>query len=83
MVWQGLSNGLDENMDKKLEIHFNITLLDLECDLVSVDVWDILGTNLQNITKNVEKWQTDAESCGKSVFSPHLVGFHSSRQNMH
>ena len=52
--------GLDENMDQKLELHFNITLLDLECDLVSVDVWDMLGTNLQNVTKNVEKWQTDA-----------------------
>ena len=52
--------GLDENMDQKLELHFNITLLDLECDLLSVDVWDMLGTNLQNVTKNVEKWQTDA-----------------------
>lgn len=52
--------GLDENMDRKLELHFNITLLDLECDLVSVDVWDMLGTNLQNVTKNVEKWQTDS-----------------------
>ena len=51
MVWQGLPNGLDKN----LEIHFNITLLDLECDLLSVDVWDMLGTNLQNVSKNMEK----------------------------
>ena len=38
--------GLDENIDQKLELYINITLLDLECDLVSANVWDILGTNL-------------------------------------
>jgi hypothetical protein len=41
---------------------------DLHCDYVSVDVWDALGTNRQNVTKNVDKWQLD-ELGTKRVFS--------------
>jgi protein disulfide-isomerase-like protein len=48
---------LDENTEPQLRLNFNITMLDLNCDYVSVDVWDALGTNRQNVTKNVEKWQ--------------------------
>jgi protein disulfide-isomerase-like protein len=48
---------LDENDQPQLRLNFNITMLDLHCDYVSVDVWDALGTNRQNVTKNVEKWQ--------------------------
>lgn len=48
---------LDENTQPQLRLNFNITLMDLHCDYVSVDVWDALGTNRQNVTKNVEKWQ--------------------------
>lgn len=48
---------LDENTQPQLRLNFNITMLDLHCDYVSVDVWDALGTNRQNVTKNVEKWQ--------------------------
>ena len=48
---------LDENTQPQLRLNFNITMLDLNCDYVSVDVWDALGTNRQNVTKSVEKWQ--------------------------
>jgi len=48
---------LDENTQPQLRLNFNITMLDVNCDYVSVDVWDALGTNRQNVTKNVEKWQ--------------------------
>ena len=48
---------LDENTQPQLRLNFNITMLDIHCDYVSVDVWDALGTNRQNVTKNVEKWQ--------------------------
>jgi len=48
---------LDENSQPQLRLNFNITMLDLHCDYVSIDVWDALGTNRQNVTKNVEKWQ--------------------------
>eukprot|EP00537_Pseudo-nitzschia_pungens_P002672 CAMPEP_0172359856 /NCGR_PEP_ID=MMETSP1060-20121228/3977_1 /TAXON_ID=37318 /ORGANISM="Pseudo-nitzschia pungens, Strain cf. cingulata" /LENGTH=482 /DNA_ID=CAMNT_0013081657 /DNA_START=661 /DNA_END=2109 /DNA_ORIENTATION=- len=48
---------LDENTQPRLRLNFNITMLDVHCDYVTVDVWDALGTNRQNVTKNVEKWQ--------------------------
>jgi len=50
---------LDTNSDTLLRINFNITMMDLACDFVSVDVYDVLGTNTQNMTKNIEKWQLD------------------------
>lgn len=62
------SINVDENTEPQIRLNFNITMLDLHCDFVSVDVWDALGTNRQNITKNVDKWQLD--STGKRrVFS--------------
>lgn len=59
---------LDENSQPELRLNFNITMLDLHCDYVSVDVWDALGTNRQNVTKNVEKWQL-SESGDVRLFS--------------
>ena len=53
------SIALDDNEETQIRLNFNITLLDLHCDYVSVDVWDALGTNRQNVTKNVDKWQLD------------------------
>jgi thiol-disulfide isomerase/thioredoxin len=52
---------LDENTQPQLRLNFNITMLDLNCDYVSVDVWDALGTNRQNVTKSVEKWQLSSD----------------------
>jgi len=59
---------LDENTQPQIRLNFNITLLDLNCDYVSVDVWDALGTNKQNVTKNVDKWQLD-ENGVRRIFS--------------
>merc|ERR1719446_278200 len=59
---------LDTNADTQLRINFNITMMDLACDYASIDVYDVLGTNTQNITKNVEKWQLD-ENGIKRIFS--------------
>jgi len=59
---------LDENDQPQIRLNFNITLMDLHCDYVSVDVWDTLGTNRQNVTKNIEKWQLD-ESGQRRIFS--------------
>jgi hypothetical protein len=53
------SIAIDENTQPQIRINFNITLLDVNCDYVSLDVWDALGTNRQNVTKNVDKWQLD------------------------
>jgi len=59
---------LDENTQPQLRLNFNITMMDLHCDYVSVDVWDALGTNRQNVTKNVEKWQLDNDG-RRRIFS--------------
>ncbi len=50
---------MDENPNSQLRVNFNITMHDLSCDYASVDLWDTIGTNRQNVTKNVEKWQLD------------------------
>lgn len=57
---------LDDNTDPQIQLNFNVTLYDLHCDYVSVDVWDVLGTNKQNVTKNIEKWQVDADGRRKT-----------------
>ena len=62
------SIALDENDQPQIRLNFNITLMDLHCDYVSVDVWDTLGTNRQNVTKNIEKWQLDEEG-NRRIFS--------------
>jgi hypothetical protein len=62
------SIAVDENTEPQIRLNFNITLLDVHCDYVSVDVWDALGTNRQNVTKNVDKWQLDDEG-KRRIFS--------------
>merc|ERR1719502_2162889 len=57
---------LDPNQEKQLQINFNITLLDLPCRYAVIDVLDVLGTNRQNVSKNIEKWNLDSE--GKKRF---------------
>jgi Endoplasmic Reticulum-Golgi Intermediate Compartment (ERGIC) len=59
---------VDDNSEPQIRLNFNITMQDLHCDYVSVDVWDALGTNRQNITKNVDKWQLDSNGM-KRIFS--------------
>jgi hypothetical protein len=62
------SIAVDENAAQQVRLNFNITLMDLHCDYVSVDVWDALGTNRQNVTRNIDKWQLD-ETGAKRIFS--------------
>ena len=62
------SISIDDNVDPQIRLNFNITFFALHCDYVVVDVWDSLGTNRQNITKNVEKWQLDANGV-RRIFS--------------
>jgi len=59
---------LDPDTSERLRLNFNVTFHDLHCDYASVDVLDSLGTNRQNITKNVEKWQLD-ETGSRRIFS--------------
>jgi len=50
---------IDTNVEASIRLDFNLTLYDVHCDFVSVDVWDTLGTNLQNVTKDITKWRLD------------------------
>lgn len=46
---------LDTNQQQMLQINFKITMLRLPCEFASVDVWDYLGNNRLDITKNIHK----------------------------
>ena len=52
---------IDINADEILQVNFNVTLYDVHCEFVSVDVWDTLGTNLQNVTKDISKWNLNKD----------------------
>lgn len=51
---------LDLNPDKKVRINFNITMMDLKCDYVVIDVVSPMGTE-QNVTSHVQKFSLDAK----------------------
>jgi len=50
---------IDSNQDAQLRINFDVHMLDLSCDYVTVGVWDAFGTDKMNITKNVQKQRID------------------------
>merc|ERR1719409_2153367 len=52
---------MDSNMNSQLRINFNVTMLDMSCDYATVDLYDVVGTNAMNVSRNIEKWQLDAD----------------------
>lgn len=50
---------LDSNQDSMLNINFDVTMLDMSCDHVTVGVWDAFGSERMNITKNIRKQRID------------------------
>lgn len=44
----------------KLQMKFNITMMDLKCEFATIDVVSVLGVE-QNVTKNIQKWMVSAE----------------------
>ena len=42
-------------------MNFNLTLPSLNCNYVSVDIWDSLGTNRKNINHTVERYHIDED----------------------
>lgn len=52
---------MDKDLNGQVRINFNLTMHDLSCDYATIDLWDSLGTQRQNVTANVEKWQLDNE----------------------
>jgi protein disulfide-isomerase-like protein len=51
---------IDPTADSLLRINFNITVMDMPCEFAMIDVVDVLGTRNDNVTKNINKWQVDA-----------------------
>lgn len=52
---------LDRSEDKRLQINFNLTLPHLPCQFASVDVSDVMGTQILNVSRSVQKHQIDGE----------------------
>ncbi|CAE8582353.1 unnamed protein product [Polarella glacialis] len=50
---------LDSNQDSNLQINFDVTMLDMSCEHVTVGIWDAFGTERMNITKNIMKQRID------------------------
>jgi len=42
--------------DEKIRINFNITMLDMSCDFAEVDVQDILGTDLHDVQRFIDRY---------------------------
>ena len=53
---------LDDNEEEKLLISFNISLPHVPCHVASVDVKDVLGTRIANVTQNVFKRRSVLQS---------------------
>lgn len=52
---------VDSNQDSQLRINFDVHMLDMACDHITVGVWDAFGTERMNITRNVQKQRIDHE----------------------
>lgn len=51
---------VDNALETKLQINFNMSFLDLPCEFLTVDALDVLGSNRVNITgQEVHKWHLD------------------------
>ena len=51
---------LDSSDEKKLQLNFNVTLHHLPCRFASLDIVDVMGTHLQNVSANILKTRVDA-----------------------
>mmetsp|Transcript_291 Transcript_291/g.356 ORF Transcript_291/g.356 Transcript_291/m.356 type:complete len:618 (-) Transcript_291:106-1959(-) len=49
----------------RVRVNFNITMMDLKCDFVSIDTYSSIGRTEQNITQHVTKWDLDARGVRK------------------
>lgn len=58
---------LDPSKELRVGVHFNITMMDLNCDFAAIDVVSFLGTKQENVTKNVQKWAVDSNGVQQTV----------------
>ncbi|GMH96507.1 hypothetical protein TrST_g12599 [Triparma strigata] len=72
----------------QMMLNYNITFMDMPCQYLSVDVYDVLGTNKVDIKSNVEKWTLSADQKkqnyrGKNVQADVLHDHDSEGNNIH
>jgi len=56
---------IDTNQDSMLQINFDVSMLDIACDYVTVGAWDAFGTERMNLTRNVQKQRIDHKGTRK------------------
>merc|ERR1711995_212769 len=61
-VTQATSIVLDSSDEKKLQLNFNVTLHHLPCRFASLDIVDVMGTHLQNVSANIVKTRIDGQA---------------------
>merc|ERR1712232_310212 len=66
---------LDTNQDSPLRINFDVHMLDMSCDFVTVGVWDAFGSERMNITRDITKQRIDhkGQSKGHAYTEDELV----------
>lgn len=68
---------VDELVDEVLRANFNVTLHQVPCEYLSVDVSDLTGTSRHNITKDILKWRLDSNQRpigGSMAVTAHAAG---------
>ena len=59
---------LDDNAEVHMRLFFNITMERLPCQFASVDLHDVMGTSLTNVTKDILKFRVAQDTDHKQEF---------------
>ena len=59
---------LDDNAEVHMRLFFNITMERLPCQFASVDLHDVMGTSLTNVTKDILKFRVAKDADHKEEF---------------
>ena len=59
---------LDDNAEVHMRLFFNITMERLPCQFASVDLHDVMGTSLTNVTKDILKFRVAKDADHKQEF---------------
>mmetsp|Transcript_79173 Transcript_79173/g.157411 ORF Transcript_79173/g.157411 Transcript_79173/m.157411 type:complete len:179 (-) Transcript_79173:1549-2085(-) len=67
---------LDDTGDVHMRLFFNVTMERLPCQFASVDLFDVMGTSLTNITGDITKFRVSPDAGHRQEFFvdlPHAV----------
>ena len=52
---------IDSDKNNLMRINFNISIPSIACEFAVISVVDVLGTRTENVSRNINKWQLDAD----------------------